>query len=188
MILFKILLKKINKIFSDNVKFMVIPAAVIFLLDFISKTLVLIKLPFSLSLFGYYKNLYPSYAMFTSPTSFFNLVLVWNNGVSFSMFSSTSIVNRIGLLTISILITIYVISLMKKETDKYYKICYSMIIGGALGNIFDRTRYGAVIDFLDFHIGKYHWPAFNVADTFISISVMVIFIRTIYLKKKVSKQ
>ena len=142
------------------------------------------QLPFALSLFGYYKKFYPSYAVIASPTSFFNLLLVWNNGVSFSMFSNGGLLSRIVLLSVSIAITIYVIKLMKKEKDKYYKISYSMIIGGALGNIFDRARYGAVIDFLDFHIGTSHWPSFNVADSFICIAVGIIIFRMYYLKHK----
>ena len=99
------------------------------------------------------------------------------------MFANNSLLNRIILIVVAILITCYVIKLCLNEQNNLSKIAYSFIIGGAVGNIFDRIRYGAVIDFLDFHIKEYHWPAFNVADSFICLGVGILLLETFKNKK-----
>lgn len=156
---------------------------IVFLLDIFSKSLILKQTPFDLILFGDYKKLYPSHFFISKFTNFFNLILVWNSGVSFSMFANNSLLNRIILIVVAILITCYVIKLCLNEQNNLSKIAYSFIIGGAVGNIFDRIRYGAVIDFLDFHIKEYHWPAFNVADSFICLGVGILLLETFKNKK-----
>ena len=72
---------------------------------------------------------------------------------------------------------------MFRRASTYEKLPLAFIIGGALGNLVDRIRFGAVIDFLDFHIGEWHWPAFNVADIFIVIGVGLYIISMIFRKK-----
>lgn len=105
--------------------------------------------------------------------SFFNIVLALNSGVTFGLFNNagTMIFNIINWGTI--LISAFLIVLMAREKFLAKSIPLALIIGGAIGNIMDRLRYGAVIDFLDFHIAKYHWPAFNFADSFIVIGVFL---------------
>ncbi len=156
----------------------------VFLFDFITKTLVLKQTPFQLVFYGYHKQFYPSYFFITDITKFFNIVLVWNTGVSFSMFANTGIIGRWFLVVMAIIIACYIIYLMVKEQNNFIKICYSLIIGGAIGNIFDRIRYGAVVDFLDVYIDTYHWPAFNIADSFICIGVFLLIIYNIKNGKK----
>lgn len=152
---------------------------IFFLIDFLTKLIILQQTPFPLSLYGNYNKYYPNFFPISEPLPFFNIILVWNNGVSFSMFSSHSLIGKIALIILSISITCYIIYLLKQEKNKLNKFAFILIISGALGNIFDRIRYGAVIDFLDFYIGSYHWPAFNFADIFICFGVFLLIINSI---------
>ncbi len=117
-------------------------------------------------------------------TSFFNIIITWNKGVSFGMFSNYGEYMPYILIAIALIITlIFIVFLMK--SDKHYQgISYALIISGALGNIIDRARFGAVIDFLDFHIMGYHWPAFNVADIAVVSGVTMLIITTLFFEKK----
>ncbi len=156
----------------------------LFLLDLLTKTWVLMATPFKLSMFGFYKTIYPTFFPISEPTSFFNLILTWNNGVSFSMFANNTIWGRWLLVLISMAVTIYVSTLLKTEKNKINSWAFILIIAGAIGNIFDRIRYGAVIDFLDFHLGQHHWPAFNLADIFISCGMALIILQLILESRK----
>ncbi|MBP3615858.1 MAG: signal peptidase II [Alphaproteobacteria bacterium] len=153
------------------------------LLDFLTKLLVLAQTPFPITLFGYYKKYYPTYYPISEPLPFFNLILVWNNGVSFSMLANNTLLGRFLLIGLSLLITTYIAILLRHEKENLNRFAYILIIAGALGNIFDRLRYGAVIDFLDFYIGTHHYPAFNVADMYICIGVAIIIFKS-FIKKK----
>lgn len=117
-------------------------------------------------------------------TSFFNLVHVLNKGVSFSMLSNAG---PVLLTALAILISLSVIYFMFKEKDAFSRTALSLILGGAVGNIIDRIRYGAVVDFLDFHAFGYHWPAFNVADSAICIGVALLLYQMIFIKKEENK-
>ena len=97
-------------------------------------------------------------------TSFFNLVMGWNRGVSFGMFASDSPLNRWILPIIALAVVAALTVWMWRNTDRLITSAIALVIGGALGNVIDRIRFGAVADFLDFFFGSYHWPAFNVAD------------------------
>ena len=154
------------------------------LFEFLTKLLILAQPPFPISYWGYYKEIYPTYYPISEPLSFFNIILVWNNGVSFSMFANNTIIGRFILIGLSLSITIYIIHLLKNEKDKLNRFTLILIIAGAFGNILDRLRYGAVIDFLDFHIGIHHYPAFNVADMYICIGVGLIILKSIIKQKK----
>lgn len=103
---------------------------------------------------------------------FFNLVLVFNRGVSFGMFSGQ---NQPLLLTaISLIIIGILLVWLWRNNSRIIAAGIGLIIGGAMGNILDRIRYGAVVDFLDFHLGSLHWPAFNLADSFVFIGVVIL--------------
>lgn len=107
-------------------------------------------------------------------TSFFNLVLVWNRGVSFGLFNQNDPVMPYLLMALAaVLVTLVARWLLKAET-KLEAAAFGLIIGGAVGNVIDRIRFGAVVDFLDFYVADYHWPAFNVADSAIVIGACII--------------
>ncbi len=104
-------------------------------------------------------------------TSFFNLVLFHNRGVSFGMFSSAPNWLPWALVLFAVLISVALLIWLWRTEDRLLAAALGLVIGGALGNVIDRIRFGAVVDFLDFHVSEYHWPAFNVADSAITVGV-----------------
>ena len=108
-------------------------------------------------------------------SKFLNIYLIWNEGIAFGLFSFNEN-NLYNFLTIFILIIIFVILYMISKSSGLKKYSLLMILGGALGNVFDRIIYKAVPDFIDFHIGNFHWFIFNFADIFISIGVIFLII------------
>lgn len=117
-------------------------------------------------------------------TSFFNIVLVWNYGVSFGMFND-GVANptQAMLLSAFTLAVVGVITyLLYKARNAYEVYAYGLVIGGAIGNFIDRQLYGAVVDFLDFHVFGQHWPAFNVADSIILIGVLLLVFEGFFVK------
>lgn len=117
-------------------------------------------------------------------SSFFNLVMAWNTGVSFSLLDSYGIYGTWLLVIIALAIVAMFSVWFYKTKDPFHAICFATIIGGALGNVLDRVRFGAVIDFLDFHIWGYHWPAFNVADMAVVSGVVLLIIVSFILDVK----
>lgn len=107
-------------------------------------------------------------------TPFFNLVLVWNYGISFGMLSEHGDAVRLGLIAVTIAIIVGLCLWLRRVSDRYTASAIGLVLGGAVGNLLDRFRYGAVVDFLDFHWGPYHWPAFNVADSAIVVGVALL--------------
>ena len=114
--------------------------------------------------------------------SFFNLVRVWNHGVSFGMFNHLE-AGQIIFSVIVAIITVIVLVWLYRSQKLYLSWALGLIIGGALGNLADRIQNGAVADFLDFHLASYHWPAFNLADSFVFIGVALLLIEDLILKK-----
>ena len=111
---------------------------------------------------------------FARVTSFFNLVLAYNKGAAFSFLASESGWQRYFFTAISIGAVIFIIYLLKKHAgERLFCWALALILGGAIGNLIDRVLYGHVIDFLDFHVGSWHWPAFNVADSAICIGAVM---------------
>jgi signal peptidase II len=115
---------------------------------------------------------------------FFNLVSVRNRGVSFSFLSGDSPLMPWILSGMALIICIGLVIWLEKEKCRWTRIGLSLVLGGAIGNVIDRIRFGAVIDFLDFYIGKYHWPAFNMADSAICLGVFIILYQTFRKDKK----
>ena len=120
--------------------------------------------------------------------SFFNLVEAWNTGVSFSMFNNGGLIGIIFLSAFAIGVIIFLALWLRKETDKTVQVSLGMIIGGAIGNVADRIYFGAVYDFLDFHYKNMHWPAFNVADSFICIGATIIILHSLLNVKSCKKE
>ena len=143
----------------------------IFLIDRVSKLLIISS-----------PETYEQYGI--SLTSFLNFNLIWNEGIAFGLFSFD---NKFfyNLLTVLIcLITIIIIWLMLKSKG-FERYSFLMIVGGSLGNIFDRIFYSAVPDFIDLHINNFHWFLFNVADIFITLGILfLISIEILGSKKK----
>lgn len=120
--------------------------------------------------------------LWTSKTvipGFFNLVHVINKGAAFGFLSDLDTVWRpyffIGATALAIVLIFHLLRTVPRE-DTILFSALGLILGGALGNLADRIRFGAVIDFLDFYIAKYHWPAFNVADIAISIGSVLLLV------------
>ena len=112
-------------------------------------------------------------------TNFFNLVLVFNTGAAFSFLSNESGWQRWLFSGVAICAAIVITYLLKKHTsEKLFCISLSFILGGALGNLWDRLALGYVVDFIDIHYSVYHWPAFNVADSAIFIGALCLIIES----------
>jgi len=127
-----------------------------------------------------------SYAQFEI-LPFYNIVLVWNYGVSFGMFNNQSTENAFLLVGISLVIAFILLIWMLGSPSKYASLGLALAIGGAFGNIIDRVRFGAVIDYIDIHAMGYHWPAFNVADSAIVVGIGIVIIQSLFFEKKADK-
>jgi len=114
---------------------------------------------------------------------YLNFELVWNTGIGFGLFSQNANIyyHLISLLIFSVIVFLFY--LMSKAIF-LEKILFSLILGGAIGNLYDRLIYFAVPDFIDFHIKDFHWFTFNIADIFITLGIILIIIQDLLLKKK----
>ncbi len=107
-------------------------------------------------------------------TPFFNLRMAWNPGVSFGMFASDGPWGRYALIAFTTVIVLFLVIWMVRATNLLVTVAIGLLIGGAVGNIVDRIVHGAVVDFLDFHAFGIHFWTFNIADTAISVGVMLL--------------
>ena len=116
-------------------------------------------------------------------TPFLNLYLIWNEGIAFGLLSFEN--NEIyDLITSSIiLINLVIIYILFKVKD-FRRYFFLIILGGSLGNLFDRLIYNAVPDFIDFHLGQFHWFIFNPADIFISLGISCLILDEIFFKNR----
>lgn len=96
---------------------------------------------------------------------FFNLVLVWNRGVSFGLLSGVGAAAPWLVTALALVIAGFLVWWFRNESRSLARFAIALVLGGAFGNVIDRLRFGAVVDFLDFHLAGWHWPAFNLADT-----------------------
>ena len=114
---------------------------------------------------------------------FMNLDLVWNIGIGFGLLSYDSLLayNLITSLIGLVVITLFYFMVISDNLDK---LIFSIIIGGALGNLYDRLLYNAVPDFIDLHYNTFHWFTFNVADIFITLGVLIMVLREFFVKNK----
>ena len=119
-------------------------------------------------------------------SKFLNINLIWNEGIAFGFFSVSS-QNLYNLLTLIIFIVILLVFYFLLKSTGFEKYALIFIFSGALGNIYDRLIYKAVPDFLDFHVGNFHWFIFNVADIFITLGVLFMIIVEIFNIKKEKK-
>ncbi len=120
-------------------------------------------------------------------TPFFNLVMGWNRGISFGFFNNDSPLNSWVLPLVTLIIVCFLAVWLVRARDVLICTSLGLIIGGALGNLIDRLRYGAVADFLDIHAFGYHWPAFNVADAAITVGAGVLVWDSLFARAEPSK-
>ena len=154
-----------NKIVTKNNLYCLIVTLIIFFLDRYTKLLILDN--FSEN--SYYLN------------DYINLDLIWNIGIGFGFLSTDSflIYNLITLLIGLVILSLFYFLVLSEIIDK---LIYSVIIGGALGNFYDRLVYSAVPDFIDLHYKNFHWFTFNVADIFITIGILIFILRSFFVK------
>ena len=143
---------------NKNFLISLLTVIIIFSLDRISKFYVISQSE---------KNL--SYDLFES--KFLNINLVWNEGIAFGLLSFDKD-HLYNLLTILIIVLIIIIFFMILKNRGFKKYSLLMVLGGALGNLYDRIYFKAVPDFIDFHVGNFHWFIFNVSDIFITLGVL----------------
>lgn len=129
---------------------------------------------------------------FYSPTHIevlpvFDLVMAWNRGVSFGVFNNDGRWNVLALSVLSVAISIGLVAWMRKSTSTLVTLALGGIIGGALGNVIDRLRWGAVADFLDVHVAGHHWPAFNLADSAITVGAVLLILDALFTRPTSSK-
>ncbi len=120
-------------------------------------------------------------------TPFFNLVLGWNQGISFGFLNSESSGGAWLISLVVVAITAVLGVWLYRADQLRVALGIGLIIGGALGNLADRVYWGAVLDFLDFYAGDYHWPAFNVADSGITIGAAVLILDSLFNREKALK-
>ena len=116
-------------------------------------------------------------------TSFLNLILVWNKGIGFGLlsFEGSVVYNFITFFIFIVILILLIVGVKYDQKNGYF---YMIIIGGALGNLYDRIYYYSVPDFIDFHLGDFHWFVFNVADIFITIGIICLIIVEMIFNKK----
>ena len=161
-------IKKLNKNFYLNFSIVLF----IFLIDRISKLFVIHqdKLNFNSEIYS---------------SKFLNIHLIWNEGIAFGLFSFNEDY-LYNVLTFLILIVIFFIIFMIWKSDRLRKYALLLVLGGALGNFFDRLIYKAVPDFIDFHVGNFHWFIFNVSDIFITVGIILMILIEIINKPETS--
>ncbi|SFW37997.1 signal peptidase II [Nitrosovibrio sp. Nv17] len=127
-----------------------------------------------------------SYGEHIPLTGFFNLVLAYNAGAAFSFLSDAGGWQRWFFSAIAAGASLMIVHLLRKHAaEKLFCVALSLILGGALGNLWDRIALGHVVDFLDFHAAGYHWPAFNVADSAIFCGAMLLIVDSFLRRKSV---
>ena len=116
--------------------------------------------------------------------NYINLDLVWNTGIGFGLlnFDSAGFYNLVTLLVASVILLLFYYLILSDTADK---IIFSIMIGGALGNFYDRLTYNAVPDFIDLHYKTFHWFTFNMADIFITLSIIIFIIMGFFIERKI---
>lgn len=119
---------------------------------------------------------------------FFDIVHFRNPGAAFSIFASGGAMRTIFLIGTTIAALVIIFLMIRQSKDSPSTFSLSLIAGGAIGNLIDRLRFGEVVDFLYFHIGRLYWPAFNVADSAITVGVLLTFVLFYFQKPKGTKK
>ena len=151
--------------------FVAVSAVSVLLIDFLSKNKII-----SIFKDGIVEKIYVN--------EYLDFILVFNTGISYGLFSGGGDFQKWILISLSILIIIFLLSLIRNESTILSKLSISFIIGGALGNVLDRFTYGAVVDFISLHAKGFSWYIFNIADIFIVLGVILFILSQFILSKK----
>jgi signal peptidase II len=152
-------------------------------LDQISKGILLYLITGGVPMIGKAWALVPFPYMMARITNWFNIVFTWNPGTSFSLFRALGESAPVVIIALTALVIGFLGHYFFTRAKDFEKLPLALIIGGAIGNLIDRIRFGAVIDFLDFHVVAWHWPAFNIADICICLGVGLYVLNLIRNKK-----
>lgn len=157
-----------NKFFSKELLVSLASAILVFVLDRASKAGIINHQEINKTIFI---------------NDYLNFELVWNTGIGFGLFSHNANIyyHLITLLIFSVIIFLIYLTI---KADFVEKFLFSLILGGAIGNLYDRIIYYAVPDFIDFHVNDFHWFTFNIADIFITLGIVLIIIKDLLLKKR----
>lgn len=151
---------KVKNVPARNIGSWLTLAGVIILLDQISKWIVL-------------GALQPGDSRYVAP--FFNWVLTFNRGAAFSFLSDAGGWQRWFFTVLALGVSVWIVSMLRRHTGEFrLSLALTLVLGGALGNVIDRIRFGAVVDFIQWHVAGYYWPAFNVADSAISLGAILL--------------
>lgn len=151
--------------------FVAVSSGSVLLIDFLSKNKII-----SIFKDGIVEKIYVN--------EYLDFILVFNTGISYGLFSGGGDFQKWILISLSILIIIFLLSLIRNESTILSKLSISFIIGGALGNVLDRFTYGAVVDFISLHARGFSWYIFNIADMFIVLGVILFILSQFILSKK----
>ena len=151
--------------------FVAVSSGSVLLIDFLSKNKII-----SIFKDGIVEKIYVN--------EYLDFILVFNTGISYGLFSGGGDFQKWILISLSILIIIFLLSLIRNESTILSKLSISFIIGGALGNVLDRFIYGAVVDFISLHAKGFSWYIFNIADMFIVLGVILFILSQFILSKK----
>ena len=151
--------------------FVAVSSSSVLLIDFLSKNKII-----SIFKDGIVEKIYVN--------EYLDFILVFNTGISYGLFSGGGDFQKWILISLSILIIIFLLSLIRNESTILSKLSISFIIGGALGNVLDRFTYGAVVDFISLHAKGFSWYIFNIADMFIVLGVILFILSQFILSKK----
>ena len=151
--------------------FVAVSSGSVLLIDFLSKNKII-----SIFKDGIVEKIYVN--------EYLDFILVFNTGISYGLFSGGGDFQKWILISLSILIIIFLLSLIRNESTILSKLSISFIIGGALGNVLDRFTYGAVVDFISLHAKGFSWYIFNIADMFIVVGVILFILSQFILSKK----
>lgn len=153
------------------------------ILDQITKGILIYLITGGVPLVGSAWEIVPVPYMMMRVCDFFNIVFTWNPGASFSMLRTVGEAAPLIIIIATGFIIGFIAYYLFARAKSYERIPLALIVGGAMGNLIDRVRFGAVVDFLDFHVGAWHYPAFNIADMCIVIGVFL-FILNWYLARR----
>jgi signal peptidase II len=117
-------------------------------------------------------------------TPFLDIVLVWNRGITFGLFNSGGAAQPIIFTALAFVIAVGLLVWLRGVGQNWVAVAIGGILGGAVGNVVDRLRLGAVVDFIDVHVAGWHWPAFNVADSAITVAVIAVAVDALFGAKE----